>query len=343
MIVDHALQPRSWSAPVSVGARAVSLERIVDAIPPASGAVVMGTGIVSVGLELDGRQTLPRILLALCGALWLLIGLVLAERLRRDPDRVRQESHSPASLTIVAATGVFGTGLMLLGWNWAGIVLLALGAVLWIALLGPVLRHWQVPTFGASLLTSVCTESLAVLAAAVAGAEGAAWLLFVAFALFVLGLVFYAFVIVRFDLRQLLTAHGDHWITGGALALATLAAARITLAAESLGVLSGAIGTLKAVTVALWVISIAWLPVLVGAELARPRPGYDLRRWATVFPLGMYAACSGLGGSAAHASVMTTFSRVWVWVALAVWLVVSVATVARTLQIARGERDSFTG
>jgi hypothetical protein len=57
----------------------------------------------------------------------------------------------------------------------------------------------------------------------------------------------------------------------------------------------------------------------------------------------MYAACSGLGGSAAHASVMTTFSRVWVWVALAVWLVVSVATVARALQIARRERGSFTG
>jgi hypothetical protein len=57
----------------------------------------------------------------------------------------------------------------------------------------------------------------------------------------------------------------------------------------------------------------------------------------------MYAACSGLGGSAAHASVMTTFSRIWVWIAVAVWLVVSAATVARTVQIARGERGSFTG
>ena len=210
-------------------------------------------------------------------------------------------------------------------------------------LLGPVLRHWELPTFGGSLILSVCTESLAVLAAAVAAAERATWLLFVALALCVLGLAFYVFVIVRFDLRQLIVGCGDHWITGGALALATLAAARITLAARSLGILGGALGTLESATVVLWVMSIAWLPVLVIAEAAWPRPGFDLRRWATVFPVGMYAACSGLGGSAAHASLMTTFAQVWVWIALAVWLVVSVATVGRARQIARARARGIYG
>ena len=65
------------------------------------------------------------------------------------------------------------------------------------------------------------------------------------------------------------------------------------------------------------------------AEVAWPRPGYDVRRWATMFPIGMYAACSGLGGSAAHASAMTDFARVLVWIAVAVWLVVFVAMLRR--------------
>jgi hypothetical protein len=55
-------------------------------------------------------------------------------------------------------------------------------------------------------------------------------------------------VISRFDLRQLATGHGDHWITGGALAISTLAAGRITLAAKSLHTLVGVTGTLKGVS-----------------------------------------------------------------------------------------------
>ena len=44
--------------------------------------------------------------------------------------------------------------------------MIALG--LWLALLAPVLRHWRTPTVGASFVLTVATESLAVLAAALA-------------------------------------------------------------------------------------------------------------------------------------------------------------------------------
>jgi hypothetical protein len=40
-----------------------ALERLLAAIPPASGAVVMGTGIVSIGLSLDGHEMISRVLL----------------------------------------------------------------------------------------------------------------------------------------------------------------------------------------------------------------------------------------------------------------------------------------
>lgn len=313
--------------------RADPIERILEAIPPASGSVVMGTGIVSVALSLDGRETLSRILLVICAIAWVILGLLLGARVLRDRERAHQESHSPASLTGVAGTEVLGTRLTILGWSWAGIALLVIGLVLWLVLLWPVLTHWSVPTIGVSLVLTVATESLAVLAASLAAAEDTRWLVVAAVVPFVLGLAFYVFVIRRFDFRQIGLGHGDHWITGGALAISTLAAARITLAAQSTHVLSGGVGTLQVVTVLLWIVSIAWLPLLVMAEVVRPRWGYDVRRWATVFPVGMYAACSGLGGSAAHAAVMTDFAKVWVWVGLAVWLVVFVAMLGRGVQL----------
>ena len=81
---------------------------------------------------------------------------------------------------------------------------------------------------------------------------------------------------------------------------------------------------------ALWVATMLWLPLLVLAELLRPRLGYDLGRWSTVFPVGMYAACSFVVGAGVHAGAITSFARVWVWVALAVWAVVFLGLIRRT-------------
>ena len=43
------------------------------------------------------------------------------------------------------------------------------------------------------------------------------------------------FTAARFDLRELLTGQGDHWVAGGALAISALAAGKITEAAGALG------------------------------------------------------------------------------------------------------------
>jgi hypothetical protein len=314
------------------------LGRILDAIPPASGAVVMGTGIVSIGLSLDGRETLSRILLVIAGLAWIALALLLAGRALGDRARVRHEARSPAALAGGAGTAVLGTRLTLLGWNWAGIALLAIALGFWLMLLVPVLSHWVTPTIGVSLLLTVSTESLAVLAATLAPAEHTRWLLDAALAPFLLGLCFYVFVISRFDFRQLLVGRGDHWITGGALAISTLAGGRITLGAKSLHVLTGAAGTLEAIALLLWGLTIAWLPVLLITEALRPRLHYDGRRWGTVFPVGMYAACSFVVGIAAGAPGITDFARVWVWVGVAVWLAAFAGMVLRGLQLVRGEQ-----
>lgn len=309
--------------------------RITDAVPPTAGAVVMGTAIVSIGLSLDHRETLSRILLIIDATTWLALGLVLAGRAATHRERAYREARSPAALTGVAGTAVLGIRLVLLGWSRAGIAMLAIATLLWLVLLAPVLRNWATPTVGVAFVLTVSTESLGVLSAVLAASEHAAWLLYAALALLLLGLGFYAFVLSRFDLRQLLVGHGDHWVTGGALAISTLAAARITLAARSLEALTALAGLLKVLSVVLWGLAIAWLPILLIAEALRRRPSYDARRWSTVFPVGMYAVCSFIAGAAAHAPVIADFARVWLWVAVAVWLLVFVGMLRRGWKLAR--------
>ena len=294
----------------------------------------MGTGIVSVALSLDGLETLSRILLAICAAAWVVLVALLLVRLTRDRERVEREARSPSALTGVAATEVLGSRLTLLGWHWAGIAALVIALALWLVLIGPVLTHWTIPTVGVSFMLAVATESLAVLSATVAAHEHARWLLHAALVPFAVGLCFYGFVLARFDTRQIGRGRGDHWIAGGALAISTLAAGRLTDGARALAILGNGGGVLEGLAVGLWVLTMLWLPLLLVAELLRPRLSYDLRRWSTVFPVGMYAACSFVVGAAAHAGAITSFARVWAWVALAVWAVVFVGLIRRTSELA---------
>jgi len=303
------------------------LDRVLDSVPPAAGAEVMGTGIVSIALSLDGNETLSRILLVITALTWVALGVLAALRIQRDRARAVSEVRTPAAMTSVAGTGVLGARLLMLGWTRAGIAALAITVVIWALLLGPVLRHLETPTVGTSLMLTVSTESLAVLAAMLAATEHARWLLATALAPFALGLGFYAFVIARFDLRELAAGYGDHWITGGALAISTLAAGKLLAGANALAILGAGGGVLKYAALGLWALTMLWLPVLIAAELLYPRVRYEVRRWSTVFPFGMYAACGFAVGEAARAGAITTFARVWVWVALAVWAAVLVATI----------------
>lgn len=304
-------------------AAADAIETILDAVPPASGAVVMGTGIVSIALSLDGQETLSVIFLALAAVVWVILAVLLPARALRDRVRFRGDLCTPAAFTAVAGTAVLGTRLTLLGWGWAGGVLLVIAFGLWLGLVGPVLRHWSKPTVGASFILTVGTESLALLAAAMALAEHAEWLLIASLPPFALGLGFYLFVARRFDVGALATGLGDHWVTGGALAISTVAAGRIALAGEHLWSSSGAVSVFKEIALVLWVLTLLWLPVLLFAEVRWPRGRYSVRRWSTVFPVGMYAACSFVVGEIDSRQTITDFARVWVWVAVAVWALVA--------------------
>ncbi|HEX5448732.1 MAG TPA: hypothetical protein VFW85_01580 [Gaiellaceae bacterium] len=277
-----------------------------------AGAVTMATGIVSVGFALDGEVFLSRALLVLAGVAWIGLVLLLARGRRFGRPTV-------SLLTCVAGTDVLGARLAQLGWHREAAVLLAVGALLWVRLVPSIVARRRLPATGSSFLLVVATESLAVLAAAIAG--GRSWLWVTAIVCGAAGLVLYLMVVSAFEVRELLGGRGDHWIAGGALAIAALACARVAIDGHATG--------LDTPALAIWAAAGAWLVALLVGEVTAPRPGYDAARWATVFPLGMYAVCSFAVAKAAGIGALADFARVWIWVAFAAWLAAAAGLLKR--------------
>ncbi len=111
----------------------------------------------------------------------------------------------------------------------------------------------------------------------------------------------YAVVLTGFDFGQLRTGSGDHWVSAGGLAISTLACGELSRAGMALGTFGAPHDLLRIASVVLWGLTVAWLPALIGAEALWPRPHYDVRCWATVFPLGMYSVMSLTVGHVAAA------------------------------------------
>ena len=169
----------------------------------------------------------------------------------------------------MAGTAVLGTRLAIADYHAAAAALLAVAGVCWALLVVPVLRHWKTPTAGISFVLTAATEALAALAAILAVSYRAGWLVTAATATMALGLAFYVFTAARFDLRQLVTGHGDHWLAGGALAIAALAAGHIAQSAATLGQLSQLRHVLTTSTLVLWCLAMVWLlPLVVGEILS---------------------------------------------------------------------------
>lgn len=300
-----------------------------DGLPPATGAAVMATAVLSVGLHLLGVEWASLVMLVVALLVWLFLAAVFARHLLTERDRWRHEIDTPPALTAVAATAVLGTRLSLLGHQPVSIALLCLSASLWPPLMSHVIRHWQSKVPGAAYLVCVATQAIVVLAATVATADRQAWLMWPALVLFATGLVLYGVVLIRFDFRQLATGRGDHWIIAGAMAISALAGSKLVAAVPdgALRWATPAHDVLRIVTLVALGVAFAWYAVLVVCELRWPRLHHDVRRWATVFPLGMTAVAALSTATAADVPALWTCGKVLLWPALVVWAVVAVGAV----------------
>jgi tellurite resistance protein TehA-like permease len=324
----------------------------------------MATGIVSVGLRLENFLVLSDILLVIgCAAYVVLIALTVG-RVVGFRQAVRDDLTDPVVafgfFTFVAATNVLGTRLAM---DWSATtlptILLVVSTVAW--LVSGYAIPWAVmlrrPTKsvlrdvnGTWFVWAVASQSVAVLAASLEPhLRGIRNLLSViAILSWSVGLILYAVIGLAVIVRLL--THGitpeefgpAYWVAMGAAAITVLAGSRLVEMLDT-PMVSVTRGLVAGGSVVLWSLASWLIPVLVAIGWWRHvrhriRLAYTPDLWGIVFPLGMYAVAGIYLGQADRLPLVGAIGGVFLWVAVASWLVTFVAMFVAPLRSSHSER-----
>jgi tellurite resistance protein TehA-like permease len=325
------------------------LRRALATLDPGYFAVVMASGIVSVGTDLLGHTVLSRIVLGVTIGAFVLLVAAYTVRMLWFTSWVRHSLHDPTTamgyFTVVAGTDVLAIRLAMAGHRLVALGLGTAGALVWLALTyglpwsivasarRPVLGELN----GTWLVWVVATQSLSIVAAVMTPHAPSPWLRAdlpaVATCVWGVGVMLYLIFIVIIFLRLLLIEVTPaemgpaYWIAMGATAISVRAAAGIlalhTKAASAL--VTDLRPFLIGLSVVLWAFGTWWIPLLVLFGIWRYvvrsySLAYEPRLWNVVFPLGMYTVASYTLGRAASLSFMVSVARVWVWIGVAAWV-----------------------
>jgi tellurite resistance protein TehA-like permease len=282
-------------------------------------ALVMATGIISIAAFQLNLKPVAWVLLAVnliaFSTLWLLLLIRLLRFFPRVKADIMDHARGPGFFPVVAGTCVLGSQLVIvLGQYKAATMLWIIGLVLWIlimyAFLTAVTVQEDKPPLetgisGTWLLATVATQSISVLGTLLTDyftiyRES---LLFFTLCMFVLGCMLYLMLITlifyRFTFIKLttVTLTPPYWINMGAVAITTLAGARLIIAAPEWDLLLGMAPFLKGFTLFFWAAGTWWIPLLfilgVWRHIRKHFPlAYDPLYLGMVFPLGMYTVCT---------------------------------------------------
>lgn len=338
------------------------MRRAVEGLTPGYFAVVMATGILSVGMHLEGFDLLSSVLLLVCGAAYAVLVLLTAWRLVSFSGAMVEDFTDPRRgfgfFTFVAGTNVLGVRLGLSGLEIATAVLLVVAGVAWLvlgyvvpwtAVLGRQERPVIATANGTWFIWVVASQSVAVAAATIEPVfDGARRELAVlAIMSWSVGVFLYAAAGVFVSLRLMLYEFGPedltppYWVSMGALAITVLAGARIVEMADA-PMVAVTRDLIAGLAVVMWAFATWLIPVLVAAgwwrHVRRRVPlRYEATLWSIVFPLGMYAVAGIYLGRADHLPVVEAVGRVELWVAFAAGVLVFVAMIVHVLRtVVRG-------
>jgi tellurite resistance protein TehA-like permease len=339
------------------------LQRAIATLDPGYFAWVMATGIVSVGTELLGDHLLSMVILGVTVAAFIGLVAAYAARLVWYRPFVKQSASDPttamAYFTVVGGTDVLAVRLVMDGHPLVAFGLGVGAAAVWVvltyALPWSIVAAARRPVLGEIngtwLVWVVATQSLAIIAAAVAPSAPGAWLRAdlpaVAVCLWGLGVMLYLVLIVIIFLRLLLIEVTPaemgpaYWIAMGATAISVRAAAGVLALRDPSSTVLVAVMRpfVVGLSVVLWSFGIWWIPLLVlfgiwRYVVRRYSTSYEPRLWNVVFPLGMFTVASWSLGQVRGLGFMASVARVWIWVGVAAWVAVlclMVGALGRTL------------
>lgn len=330
---------------------------------PGQFALVMATGIVSISAFLFGMTAVAWPLVFVNIAAYVILAALLLIRVVRFFPRVLSDLgdhvRGPGFFTLVAGTCVLGSQLLIVtGQFQIAAVLWFLGLGLWLLIMYAFFTAITIKESkpelvkginGAWLIAAVATQSVSVLGTLLAG-HFAAYreaLLFFTLCMFMVGCMLYLLLITlifyRFTFLDLTTASltPPYWINMGAVAITTLAGARLILAAGEWSFLAEILPFLKGFTVFFWASGSWWIPLLLilGAwrHLYKRFPlRYDPQYWGMVFPFGMYTTCTFQLSKAINFEPLMIIPQIFIYLAIAAWIVASAGMIYSFVPVRTG-------
>jgi tellurite resistance protein TehA-like permease len=319
----------------------------IEGFLPGYFALVMATGIVSLAMHVEGFPVLPEALLWLnvifYVVLWGITVLRIAFYKWALIADLTHHERGVTFLTVVAGTAVLGVQFA----NLTPFMEVAVGLWLFAVLLWIILNYTffaavtitepkpsiDVAINGSWLLVTVAAQSLCILGTMVAQTLGPETpILFGALCTYLIGAMFYilfmALIIYRwfFLVMEPAKLSPPYWINMGALAISTLAGARLIVSSKSWEVLHDFQPFIGGFTLFLWANGTWWIPLLVIVGfwrhvIERVPLTYDPQYWSLVFPLGMYTVATFAFANATGMRFLLVIPQIAVYFAMFAWLV----------------------